>query len=94
MSPEIITARLRSALPDAQIELTGEECSFALLVVSEQLAGKSAVARQRLVLGLFAAELASGALHALTVRAKTPAELAESTNPQHVALGAIRSPRL
>lgn len=86
MSPEAITARVQRALPGAQVELAGEECSFALLVVSEQLAGKSPVARQRLVLGLFAAELASGALHALSVRAKTPAELAQSQNPQHVVL--------
>lgn len=88
MTPDAITARVRGALADAQVELTGEACSFALLVVSEQLAGKSPVARQRLLLGLFAPELASGAIHALTVRAKTPAELAESTHPQHVTLKA------
>jgi len=64
------------------VTLTGTVgSSFELLVVSEQLAGKSPVARQRLLLHLFAAELSSGALHALSIRAKTPAELAapEST---------------
>lgn len=86
MNHETIATRIRSALPDAQIELTGEDCSFSLLVVSEQLAGKSPVARQRLLLGLFAKELASGALHALTIRAKTPAELRISPNPQLVSL--------
>jgi BolA protein len=77
MSPEAIAAKVRGALPDAQVELAGEDCSFELLVVSEQLKGMSPVARQRLILGLFAAELGSGALHALSIRAKTPAELAD-----------------
>ena len=81
MNPADIAAKVRSALPDAHVELAGADCSFELLVVSEQLAGKSPVARQRLLLHLFAAELSSGALHALSIRAKTPAELAapEST---------------
>lgn len=89
MSPEVIADRVRSALPDARIELNGSDCSFELLVVSEQLAGHGAVARQRMLLGLFASELASGELHALTVRAKTPAELAASTSSNRVALGTL-----
>lgn len=89
MSPEAIAVRVRSALPDARVELNGEQCSFELLVVSEQLAGQDPVARQRLVLGLFAPELASGELHALSVRAKTPAEIASSPNPDHVVLGTL-----
>ena len=92
MSPETVATRVHSALPGAQVELTGEECSFSLLVVSEQLAGKGPVARQRLILGLFAAELASGALHALSIRAHTPAELRGATNLQRVPLQALTLP--
>lgn len=85
MNPAEISAKIRSALPDAHVELTGAECSFEMLVVSEQLAGKSPVARQRLLLGLFAAELSSGALHALSIRAKTPAELDASSPARETA---------
>lgn len=86
MSPEAIASRVQSALSDAEIELTGEACSFSLLVVSEQLTGWSPVARQRLLLGLFAAELASGALHALSIRALTRAELRSAGDRQRVPL--------
>jgi BolA protein len=90
VSPDVITDRVREALPDAQIELAGADCSFELLVVSALLEGQGPVARQRLILGLFAPELASGALHALSVRAKTPKELSQSANPNRVALGTLR----
>jgi BolA protein len=89
VSPDVIASRVREALPDAQIELAGADCSFELLVVSEQLSGHSPVARQRLLLGLFAPELASGELHALSVRAKTPAELGQSTSANRVVLGTL-----
>lgn len=88
MSPEAVADRVRGTLSDAQIEVSGADCSFELLVVSAQLEGYSAVARQRLLLGLFAPELASGALHALSVRAKTPSELS-AASPRHVGLGTL-----
>ena len=75
MTPEDVAERIRRALPDAQIELAGADCHFEALVVSEQLAGHSQLARQRLLLALFTQELSSGVLHALSIRAKTPAEL-------------------
>lgn len=78
MNPKDIAERIQQALPDAQIELAGADCSFELLVVSESLRDQSQLARQRSLLALFSHELASGVLHALTIRAKTPAELKAS----------------
>jgi acid stress-induced BolA-like protein IbaG/YrbA len=75
MKPEDLIARVRGALPDAQVELAGADCSFELHVVSEQLRGQTQVARQRMLLALFAGELSSGALHALSIRARAPNEL-------------------
>lgn len=74
MTRDEIAARIQSAIPDASLELSGADCSFSLDVISARMQGLAAVARQRLVLGLFAPELASGALHALSVRARTPEE--------------------
>ena len=87
MTPDEIAARIRGALPDAELELSGADCSFEVLVVSDLLTGQSAVARQRMLLSLFAAELASGALHALSIRANTPDELASAN--RRVALGTL-----
>lgn len=89
MKPEEVAARICAVLPDAQIELTGSDCSFGVLVVSEALAGQSAVARQRMLLGLFAAELAAGQLHALSINAKTPAEVAAEARAARVGLGTL-----
>lgn len=75
MKPEELVERVRTALPDARVELSGADCTFELQVVSDQLVGKTQVARQRMLLGLFAPELSSGALHALSIRALTPSEL-------------------
>ena len=89
MTSEQITARIRAALPDAQVEAAGADCAFEVLVVSPQLEGQSTVVRQRMLLALFAAELGSGELHALSVRAKTPAELQAAKNPNLVGLGTL-----
>lgn len=89
MTPEEVTARIFAVLKDAQVELTGTDCSFGLFVVSEQWAGQSPVARQRMLLSLFAAELASGQLHALSISAKTPAEVRAETQAARVGLGTL-----
>lgn len=82
MKPEQLCERIRGTLPDAHFELSGSDCSFEILVVSERLSGLGTLARQRLVLGLFRAEFASGELHALSVRAHTPNEVAEARSSQ------------
>lgn len=51
----------------------GGESHFNLLVVSSAFDGKSRVERQRMINGLLAEQLA-GPVHALSIRAQTPAE--------------------
>lgn len=51
----------------------GSETHFKVVAVSEVFAGRSRVARHRLVYELLAAQLAGG-VHALTVSALTPEE--------------------
>ncbi|OGN51584.1 MAG: transcriptional regulator [Caulobacterales bacterium RIFOXYB1_FULL_67_16] len=55
----------------------GGETHFNLVVVSEAFEGQSRVLRQRTVNTLLKAELA-GPVHALSIRALTPAEAAHS----------------
>ncbi|MCB1774921.1 MAG: BolA/IbaG family iron-sulfur metabolism protein [Gammaproteobacteria bacterium] len=74
MEEQAIIERIRTLHPDAVIDVAGEDCSFEVYVVSESFAGQGTLQRQKPILALFRDEIRSGALHALTVRAKTPAE--------------------
>lgn len=74
MEPDALIARIRAELPDARVELQGQDCSFMIHVVSARFEGMRPLARQQAILRLFAQELAEGNLHALSVGTKTPAE--------------------
>ncbi len=76
MDEQTLVERIRGLYPDAQIEAEGADCNYQLQVVSEAFAGMSLLKRQQSVMALFADEIKSGALHALSVKAKTPAEVA------------------
>jgi acid stress-induced BolA-like protein IbaG/YrbA len=80
MKQEEIVARLRTLHPDAVIEVAGEDCSFELTVVDEAFNGQGILQRQKPILALFKEDIQSGALHALSVKAKTPQEQAEQAS--------------
>ena len=78
MSPDAITAKIRAALPDAEVELqdlTGTADHWKATVISRAFAGKSLVERHRLVMAALADEL-RGPIHALTLDVRTPDERA------------------
>ena len=76
MQKDHIVARIRAALPDAQVELedlTGTADHWKAVVVSAAFAGKSLIQRHRMVMGALAEEM-KGPIHALTLDALTPDE--------------------
>ena len=76
MKPDDIIAKIRAALPDAQVELqdlTGTADHWKATIVSTRFAGKSMLQRHRLVMAALAEEL-KGPIHALTLDVKTPDE--------------------
>ncbi|HEX2688465.1 MAG TPA: BolA family protein [Kofleriaceae bacterium] len=76
MKPEAIVARIRTKLPDAQVQLTdltGTEDHWKATVISTAFIGKSLIDRHRLVTSALAEEL-KGEIHALTLDVKTPDE--------------------
>ena len=78
MRPEDITAKIRVALPDAEVELedlTGTADHWKARIVSTAFAGKSLMQRHRIVMAALAEEL-KGPIHALTMDMKTPDEVA------------------
>lgn len=74
MNEEQIISRVKSLYPDAVIDVAGENCNFELYIIDEAFAGQNILQRQRPILALFKDEIASGKLHAMSVKAKTPVE--------------------
>ena len=71
---------LAAGLPEAQhIEVTGDGRHFAATIISTTFAGKTLLQRHRQVLAAVQQEIAQDTLHALSITAKTPAEIAAST---------------
>ncbi|SEG26723.1 BolA family protein [Marinobacterium lutimaris] len=86
METSEIEAIIQQALPDAEIDVSGEECSFTLAIISDTFEGQNLMQRQKLVLALFQTQLKTGRLHALTIKAYTPAQFAELQNTHLVQL--------
>ncbi|MCB1754864.1 MAG: BolA/IbaG family iron-sulfur metabolism protein [Gammaproteobacteria bacterium] len=69
-----IKRRIHKIYPDATIDIAGEACNFEVFVVSELFKDMKTLQRQKSILALFKNDLESGAMHALTIKAKTPEE--------------------
>jgi len=76
MKEEDIVERIRTLYPDAVIDVAGEDCNFELYVVSAAFAGQNTLQRQKPILALFKDDITNGAMHALSIKAKTPDEQA------------------
>ena len=75
---EVINLILRF-IPDAEIHLQGEDCNFSVDVISESFLGVNKLNRQKKVLSSIKEQLASGEIHAMSVKAHTPEEWATTT---------------
>lgn len=76
MNSQEIAALIKQELPAARIEVeSGDDTHFAALVVSEAFEGLRPLQRHQLVYRALGARM-GGEIHALSIRALTPAELA------------------
>ena len=66
-----VEARIKEIVPDSEIEVDGAECDFSVTIVSEAFNDLPLMKRQQMILKGFSELLASGALHALTIKAYT-----------------------
>ena len=74
MNSQDIVQRIQAEYPDAIVETEGADCNFSVTIVSQAFEGLNPIQRQRPVMALFKDDITSGALHALSVTARTPAE--------------------
>lgn len=72
METEAVAQLIRAGLPGAEVEVVGDGSHFEALVVSEAFAGLTPIKKQRLVMDTVRDQIASGELHALSIKTLTP----------------------
>lgn len=76
MTPETIQTLISEKMPNANVRVTEVEGKFEATVISEQFEGLMTLKRHKLVYACVHEQITSGELHALTIHAKTHAEVA------------------
>jgi acid stress-induced BolA-like protein IbaG/YrbA len=76
METSAVEQLIRSGMPDAQVQVSGDGSHFDAVVVSAAFAGLTPIKKQRLVMDTVRAEIASGELHALSIKTLTPEQWA------------------
>jgi len=74
MTTDEIQGRLTHQFADAEVEvvdMTGGSDHIQVLIKSDSFAGKTRMQRHRMVMDVFAEELKTGEVHALTIKAYT-----------------------
>ena len=79
METSAVEELIRAGMPGAEVTVTGDGSHFEAVVVSEAFAGKSLLQKQRMVMATVNAQIASGELHALSIKTFTPEEWAART---------------
>jgi stress-induced morphogen len=89
MTPHEVRQRIEDGLNQTQqnpstqctvAEYSGGSDHYRVQIISPVFEGLSTIARHRLVMKLFDAEIASGEVHALSIQAKTPQEITPQEN--------------
>lgn len=74
MNSDQLAMLLQAAFPQAEVHVTGQAGKFDLRIVDAQFEGLRPVARQQAVYAPINEQIASGVVHAVTIRAMTPEE--------------------
>jgi len=77
---------VQQGIPEAKVLVEGEGCDLLITVVSEQFIDLALVKKQQLVMATLKEPLASGKLHAVSVKAYTPAEWLEKQTTKEQGL--------
>ena len=74
MQNEQVRQQLLDAFPGGEVIVSGEGCNFQATIISAQFEGLSMVQEQKMVYAILADQIASGEIHAVTIKAHTPDE--------------------
>ncbi|MDC0661757.1 BolA family protein [Marinobacter sp. SS21] len=76
MEAHEVAELVKNALPDCEIEVQSEGNHYLVIAVGDRFEGLSPVKKQQLIYGALNQQLAEGTIHALTIKAFTPAQWA------------------
>ncbi|SFM41296.1 BolA family protein [Marinobacter zhejiangensis] len=76
MEAREVAELVKNALPDCEIEVQSEGNHYLVIAVGERFDGLSPVKKQQLIYGALNQQLTDGSIHALTIKAFTPAQWA------------------
>ena len=79
METEAVAQLIRAGIPNAEIQVSGDGSHFEALIVSDVFEGLTPIKRQRLVMETVKTQILSGELHALSIKAQTPAQRVEQS---------------
>ncbi len=82
MNPDDVKQRIASELTECDVTVTGDGSHFEAIVVGEVFNGLTPVKKQQLVYATVNDLITSGELHALSIKAYTPAEWAKASKLQ------------
>ena len=82
MDPEAIKALIEAGLEGCQVQVTGDGSHFDAIVVGDMFEGMSPVNKQRTVYATLGDRITSGEIHALSIKAYTPAEWKKASKLQ------------
>ena len=85
MTLEEIQAKLKSGIENSEVTMEGDGCNCSALIISPKFNGMSLLERQKAVLAIVSEDIKSGELHALSIKARTPEEIALSIMAEIVA---------
>ncbi|MEB4589433.1 BolA/IbaG family iron-sulfur metabolism protein [Candidatus Thiothrix sp. Deng01] len=74
ISNAAVATIIQQHIPDAQVNISGDGYKYEADVVSAAFEGLNTLKRHQLVYAALNEAITAGQLHALTIRAKTPAE--------------------
>ena len=65
---------IEAGIPGSEATVTADGGKYVATIISDAFEGKTMIAEQKMVYALLNEHIASGAIHALTIKALTPAE--------------------
>jgi acid stress-induced BolA-like protein IbaG/YrbA len=72
ISPQRVKDAIQAQFPEAKVEVSGDGEHFEAIVVATDFAGKTKVKQHQMIYGALQEELASEAIHALSLKTYTP----------------------
>ncbi len=74
MDMPVFAKMIEEAIPEASATVSGDGSKFEAVVISGAFEGLSPVRKHQMVYRIFSEQLANGSIHALSIKAFTPAE--------------------